>query len=97
VLATLDDTQQAAQLALSQAQLAGARSALAETEANLRQAQADLKRQQEIVARKLGTATQLDAARAAAEALARGWPASAVRSRWRRNRWACRRWRSTTP
>lgn len=70
VLATLDDTQQAAQLALSQAQLAGARSALAETEANLRQAQADLKRQQEIVARKLGTAAQLDAARAAAEALA---------------------------
>ena len=70
VLATLDDTQQAAQLALSQAQLASARSALAETEANLRQAQADLKRQQEIVARKLGTAAQLDAARAAAEALA---------------------------
>ena len=70
VLATLDDTQQAAQLALSQAQLAGARSALAETEANLRQAQADLKRQPEIVARKLGTAAQLDAARAAAEALA---------------------------
>ena len=70
VLATLDATEQAAQFALSGAQLASARSALAETEANLRQAQADLKRQQEIVARKLGTAAQLDAARATAEALA---------------------------
>jgi RND family efflux transporter MFP subunit len=69
VLATLDDTQQSAQLALSQAQLASARSQLAEIEANLRQAQADYQRQQEIYARKLGTAAQLDAARAAAETL----------------------------
>lgn len=69
VLATLEDTQQRAQLALSQAQLGSARSQLAEIEANLRQAQADLKRQQEIYDRKLGTAAQLDAARAAAESL----------------------------
>ncbi len=69
ILATLDDTQQSAQLALSQAQLAGARSQLAEIEASLRQAQADYQRQQEIYARKLGTAAQLDAARAAAETL----------------------------
>ncbi len=69
VLATLDDTQASAQLALSQAQLASARSQLAEIEANLRQARADLTRQQEIFDRKLGTAAQLDAARAAAESL----------------------------
>ncbi|MCB1601799.1 MAG: efflux RND transporter periplasmic adaptor subunit [Lysobacterales bacterium] len=69
ILATLDDTQQSAQLALSQAQLASARSQLTEIEANLRQAQADYQRQQEIYARKLGTAAQLDAARAAAESL----------------------------
>ncbi|MGE4071755.1 MAG: efflux RND transporter periplasmic adaptor subunit [Lysobacterales bacterium] len=69
ILATLDDTQQSAQLALSQAQLSSARSQLAEIEASLRQAQADYQRQQEIYARKLGTAAQLDAARAAAETL----------------------------
>jgi RND family efflux transporter MFP subunit len=69
VLATLDSTEADAQLALSQAQLASARSQLTEIEANLRQAQADLKRQQEIYDRKLGTAAQLDAARAAAESL----------------------------
>lgn len=69
VLATLEDTQQRAQLALSQAQLGSARSQLAEIEANLRQAQADLQRQQEIYDRKLGTAAQLDAARAQAESL----------------------------
>ena len=69
VLATLDSTQADAQLAMSQAQLDSARSQLLEIEANLRQAQADLKRQQEIFDRKLGTAAQLDAARAAAESL----------------------------
>jgi RND family efflux transporter MFP subunit len=69
VLATLDSTQADAQLALSRAQLDSARSQLSEIEANLRQAQADLKRQQEIYDRKLGTAAQLDAARAAAESL----------------------------
>ncbi|HWS26255.1 MAG TPA: efflux RND transporter periplasmic adaptor subunit [Xanthomonadales bacterium] len=69
VLATLDSTQADAQLAMSQAQLDSARSQLTEIEANLRQAQADLKRQQEIFDRKLGTAAQLDAARAAAESL----------------------------
>jgi RND family efflux transporter MFP subunit len=69
VLATLDSTQADAQLALSRAQLDSARSQLNEIEANLRQAQADLKRQQEIYDRKLGTAAQLDAARAAAESL----------------------------
>ncbi|GMU42851.1 MAG: efflux RND transporter periplasmic adaptor subunit [Xanthomonadales bacterium] len=70
VLATLDDVQQRAEVALYEAQLGGARSVLAEIEANLRQAQADYVRQQEIHARKLGTAAQLDAARAAAESLA---------------------------
>jgi len=69
VLATLDSTQADAQLSMSQAQLDSARSQLLEIEANLRQAQADLKRQQEIFDRKLGTAAQLDAARAAAESL----------------------------
>ena len=57
------------EFALYQAQLGSAHSQMAEIEANLRQAQADLKRQQEINARKLGTAAQLDAARAAAESL----------------------------
>jgi RND family efflux transporter MFP subunit len=70
ILARLDATQAGAQFALSQAQLASARSQLLEIQANLRQAQADLKRQQEIFDRKLGTAAQLDAAKAAAEALA---------------------------
>ena len=69
VLATLDSTEADAQLALSRAQLGSAQSQLVEIEANLRQAQADLKRQQEIYDRKLGTAAQLDAARAAAESL----------------------------
>ena len=69
VLATLDSTQADAQLSMSQAQLESARSQLTEIEANLRQARADLKRQQEIFERKLGTAAQLDAARAAAESL----------------------------
>lgn len=69
VLATLEDTQQTAQRALSEAQLGNSRSQLVEIEANLRQAQADLKRQQEIYDRKLGTAAQLDAARAQAESL----------------------------
>lgn len=70
ILATLDDTQAAAQLALSQAQLASSRSQLVEIEANLRQAQADYDRQKEINHRQLGTAAQLDAARANAEAYA---------------------------
>ena len=70
ILATLDDSQASAQLALSKAQLASARSQLAEIEAGLRQAQADYARQQEIFQRKLGTAAGLDAARAAAETLA---------------------------
>lgn len=69
VLATLDDTQQQAQLALARAQLASARSQLAETEAQLRQAEAEYRRQQELHARRLGSAAQLDAARAQAEAL----------------------------
>ncbi len=69
VLATLDSTEADAQLGLSRAQLGSAQSQLVEIEANLRQAQADLKRQQEIFDRKLGTAAQLDAARAAAESL----------------------------
>ena len=70
ILATLDDSQVSAQLALSKAQLASARSQLAEIEAGLRQAKADYTRQQEIFQRKLGTAAQLDAARASAESLA---------------------------
>lgn len=70
VLATLDDTQPSAQLALTRAQLASSRSQLVEIEANLRQAQADYERQKEINKRQLGTAAQLDAARANAEAFA---------------------------
>jgi RND family efflux transporter MFP subunit len=55
---------------LRQAQLESARSLLAETEAGLRQARADLARQQELIGRKLTSATQLDAARAQADSLA---------------------------
>ena len=70
IMATLDDTQQRADLQFREAQLLSSRSQLTEIEANLRQAKADLRRQQEIFDRKLGTAAQLDAARTQAESLA---------------------------
>lgn len=69
VLATLDDTDANAQLALSQAQLDQARSAQAEIDAQLRQAEADLKRQQDLSQRGLTAASALDGARASAETL----------------------------
>lgn len=69
ILATLDDTQQQGDFALGQAQLASAQSQLAETEANLKLARADLARQQELVKRKLVSASVLDAAQAQVAAL----------------------------
>ncbi len=70
ILATLDAMDQQADVDLRQAQLESARSQAAEIEASLRQARADYKRQQDLSARKLTPASQLDAARAQADGLA---------------------------
>ena len=69
ILATLDPSDQQADVDLRQAQLESARSQVAEIEAQLRQARADYKRQQDLSARKLTPLAQLDAARAQAEGL----------------------------
>jgi RND family efflux transporter MFP subunit len=69
ILATLDAMDQEAQVNLGQAQLESARSQAAEIEALLRQARADYQRQQDLSARKLTPASQLDAARAQADSL----------------------------
>lgn len=69
VVATLDDSSQQAQLALSEAQLASATAMLEETRAQLRQAETDLKRAQELADRKLISTAELDAALANAETL----------------------------
>jgi len=68
ILATLDDMDQQADVNLRQAQLDSARSQAAEIEAQLRQARNDYRRQQELTARKLTPASQLDAARASSDA-----------------------------
>ena len=70
ILATLDAMDQQADVDLRQAQLESARSQAAEIEASLRQARADFKRQQDLTARKLTPAAQLDAARAQSDGLA---------------------------
>ncbi|NHA13800.1 efflux RND transporter periplasmic adaptor subunit [Thioalkalivibrio sp. XN279] len=70
VLATLDDTEWRAQVALAEAQLDSARSQLAEIRAQLQQAEKDLARQQELVGRGLTSQAALDAAATQVEALA---------------------------
>jgi len=69
VVATLDDSTQRAQLALAEAQLTSARAALAEINALLTQAELALDRTEEIATRGLASESELDAARANAEAL----------------------------
>jgi RND family efflux transporter MFP subunit len=69
VLATLDDTEAQAQLALARAELDSARSRLAEIRAQLAQAGRERDRQQELIARGLATEAGLDAARTQVEML----------------------------
>jgi RND family efflux transporter MFP subunit len=70
VLATLDDTEWRAQVALTEAQLEAARSQLAEIRAQLAQARRESERQEELVARGLTSQAGVDAARTEVEALA---------------------------
>ncbi len=69
VLATLDDTEARAQLALAQSQLASTRSQLAEIRAQLAQARRELVRQDELMARGLTSQSGVDLARTQAESL----------------------------
>jgi RND family efflux transporter MFP subunit len=69
VLATLDDTEARAQLALARAQLDAARSQLGEIRAQLAQAERERNRQQELMERGLTAQSGLDAARTQAESL----------------------------
>lgn len=69
ILATLDDTEARAQLALAQAEHASARSRLAEIQSQLAQAKRERDRQEELVVRGLTTQASLDAARTEAESL----------------------------
>jgi len=69
VLATLDDTEARAQLALAMAQLDAARSQLAEIRAQLAQAERERNRQQELIERGLAAQSGLDVARTEVEAL----------------------------
>lgn len=70
VLATIDDTEWRAQVALSQAQLEAARSQLAEIRAQLANARRDLERQRDLVARGLTSQAAVDAAATEVDALA---------------------------
>lgn len=70
VLATIDDTEWRAQVALAQAQLESARSQLAEIRAQLAQARRELARQEELVVRGLASQAAVDAAATQVEALA---------------------------
>jgi RND family efflux transporter MFP subunit len=70
VLATIDDTEWRAQVALAEAQLDAARSQLAEIRAQLQQAERDLARQLELVDRGLASQAAVDAAATQVEALA---------------------------
>jgi RND family efflux transporter MFP subunit len=70
VLATIDDTEWRAQVALAQAQLESARSQLAEIRAQLQQAERDLARQLELVERGLAAQAAVDTAATQVEALA---------------------------
>jgi len=70
VLARLDDSNIAAGLRLAEAQQQSAKAAQKSTEALLTEARRNLKRMQELVARKLVSAADLDHARAQADSLA---------------------------
>jgi RND family efflux transporter MFP subunit len=69
VLATLDDSETRADVALRQAQVAAARAGLAEIQSALANAERELVRQRELEARKLTSVAALDTARTQAEAL----------------------------
>jgi RND family efflux transporter MFP subunit len=69
VLATLDDAEARAEVALRRAQVEAARAGLAEIQSALANAERDFDRQRELEARKLISASVLDAARTQAEAL----------------------------
>lgn len=69
VLATLDDAEARAAVGLRRAELAAARAGVAEVEASLANAEREYARQQGLEARKLTSASALDAARTEAEAL----------------------------
>jgi RND family efflux transporter MFP subunit len=69
VLATLDDAEARAEVALRQAQVEAARARLAEIQSALANAEREFERQRELEARKLTSVSALDAARTQAEAL----------------------------
>ncbi len=70
VLATIDDTEWRAQVALAEAQLESARSQLAEIQAQLSNARRDLERQRDLAARGLASQAAVDAASTEVDALA---------------------------
>lgn len=70
VLATIDDTEWRAQVALAEAQLESARSQLAEIQAQLANARRDLERQRDLAARGLTSQAAVDAAATEVDALA---------------------------
>ncbi|WP_206211890.1 efflux RND transporter periplasmic adaptor subunit [Wenzhouxiangella sp. XN24] len=70
VLATIDDTEWRAQVALAEAQLESARSQLAEIEAQLSNARRDLERQRDLAGRGLASQAAVDAASTEVDALA---------------------------
>jgi RND family efflux transporter MFP subunit len=67
IVAYLEDSQQKAYLALSQAELVSAKARIKETEARIVQADLDLARYEELAERNLTSKTELDAARANAQ------------------------------
>ena len=69
VLATLDDAEARAEVALRQAQVEAALAGLAEIQSALANAEREFERQRELEARKLTSVSALDAARTQAEAL----------------------------
>lgn len=70
VLATIDDTEWRAQVALAEAQLASARSQLEEIQARLANARRDLERQRDLAARGLTSQAAVDAAGTEVDSLA---------------------------
>jgi RND family efflux transporter MFP subunit len=69
ILATLDDSETRADVALRRAQVAAARAGLAEIQSALANAEREFERQRELEARKLTSIAALDTARTQAEAL----------------------------
>ncbi|MGQ0383601.1 MAG: efflux RND transporter periplasmic adaptor subunit [Gammaproteobacteria bacterium] len=70
ILATLDDAEARAEVALRRAQVAAARASVAEVEASLANARRESDRQQGLAGRQLTSVSALDAARTQADALA---------------------------